>query len=368
MSYPSQGCPSIAVDSSDNVHITWHNGPYNIKYAVRSGGTWTIENVTPGYPKYYNYDPSIALDKDDNVYIFWHGPAQDWGGTYGHRNILYRKKTSAGWEDVVLLTDVGWDQYQPNLLWARWPEIGGTKTNVLSGFAVAWKIKDSLDDLSEGAIYFYGEANEVSEEAGMIAGSLEKSIYPQKQCVRDSQGAIYCVYVKTDLSFAYQVYLAKSTDGGITWTEEPVNSENAAQFYPSIAIDSQDNLHIVWSGWGGPTSPKGMNIHYRKKTSSGWEPREMVTSTNYHQKYPEIVVDSQDNIHIVWYGTGWGANTGNYNIQYRKRTASGWQVQESITDKSVDQKRPKIAVDSHGNVHVVWLGRRWGNNLSLIHI
>ncbi|GAI31344.1 unnamed protein product, partial [marine sediment metagenome] len=99
-----------------------------------------------------------------------------------------------------------------------------------------------------------------------------------------------------------------------------------------------------------------INVRYRKKTSTGWQTAEWVTEifSIYGQYYVSIAMDSQDNVHLAWQGTGWGVNTGKYNIQYRKRTNSGWQTQEAITDESTSRYHPSIAIDSEDNVHLAW--------------
>jgi len=85
------------------------------------------------------------------------------------------------------------------------------------------------------------------------------------------------------------------------------------------------NIHVVWYGKGWGSNTGYYNIQYRKRTSSGWQTQEAVTDKSWDQLNPSIAIDSSDNIHVVWYGKGWGFYTGTYNIQYRKRTSSGWQ-------------------------------------------
>jgi len=75
-----------------------------------------------------------------------------------------------------------------------------------------------------------------------------------------------------------------------------------------------------------------------------------VTDKNWHQYSPSIAIDRSNNIHVVWEGKGWGSNPGNWNIQYRKRTSSGWQAQEGLTDKAVDQQFPNLIWALHPTV------------------
>jgi hypothetical protein len=187
----------------------------------------------------------------------------------------------------------------------------------------------------------------------------------QRLLVRSSDGALHCVYVRIDdIELTHQIFYANSTDGGVTWTEELV-SDNiimAEQHYPCIAIDSKDNIHVTWHGFGWGVNFTVSNIQYRTRTVNGWQTQEAITDKNVSQYAPIITIDSKDNIHIVWGGFGWGVNSDFTNIQYRMKTANGWQTQEAITDKDDSQRYPSMAIDSKDNVHVVWSVWGWGVN------
>ena len=192
------------------------------------------------------------------------------------------------------------------------------------------------------------------------ASEYSTAYTPQRNLARKSNGELWCVYSRSDGTYE-QIYVAYSTDGE-TWTEEQVCSGSDQQYYPSLAIDSQDNVHVVWTGRGWGSNPNYYNIQYRKRTSSGWQAQEALTDKDDKQYDPAIAIDSQDNVHVIWEGGGWGSNPNYYNIQYRKRTSSGWQAQEAVTDKDDDQYYPSIAVDSQDNIHIVWEGWGWGTN------
>ncbi|MCP8306706.1 MAG: hypothetical protein H3Z49_06365 [archaeon] len=191
------------------------------------------------------------------------------------------------------------------------------------------------------------------------------SMTTQRALVRSSNGTLHCVYSKYDiLQASIQVYYAYSEDGGVTWNEELVADPNTVnQFWPCIAIDSNDDVHVVWAGFGWGVNFDFTNIQYRMRTSDGWQVQEGVTDVGIGQWLTSIAIDSNDNVHIVWEGWGWGINLGRVNIQYRMRTPSGgWQAQEGVTDVDADQAMPSIAIDSNDNVHIAWSGYGWGFN------
>jgi len=169
----------------------------------------------------------------------------------------------------------------------------------------------------------------------------------------DSQDNIHIIYYRIVLGQSVVFYM-KRTNG--SWGSEETVSQvlGKSQSVAVIAIDSLDNVHVVWRGGGEGTFPDNVQIKYRKRTAGGWGSMELVTEINNTQYLPSIAIDSEDNVHVVWYGRGWEGKTQR-NIRYRKRTTT-WQTPEAITDIATSQFIPQIALDSNDVPHVVWQG------------
>ncbi len=201
-----------------------------------------------------------------------------------------------------------------------------------------------------------------------IATSIVSNTTTGRTLARAPDGRLWTCYLKLVNSYR-QVFAAYSDNGGQTWTEEQVTSVSGNQGFPTLAVNSLGEVILVWAGLGWGTNTGYENIQYRKRTSAGWQAREAVTDKANTQTCPSIALDSADNVHVVWSGYGWGTNTGYYNIQYRKRTSAGWQVQEAVTDVAVNQALALgtyyglvLALDSADNVHLAWTGTGWGTN------
>jgi hypothetical protein len=195
--------------------------------------------------------------------------------------------------------------------------------------------------------------------SGAMADSTDSGGRP---LARGGDGTIHCVYVKSN-GTSIQVFYSRSNDSGVTWYEEQVSftsTSTANQTSPSVAVDSANNVHVVWTGLGWGSHVSVSNIQYRMRNASGWQPQVAITDSSAAQTYPSVTVDSFDNVHIVWVGLGWGSHPGFRNVEYSEKTSAGeWTPQTGVTDAGANQDSPSVAADSFGNVHVVWAGMGW---------
>ena len=70
-------------------------------------------------------------------------------------------------------------------------------------------------------------------------------------------------------------------------------------------------------------------------------------------------VDSQGNIHVVWSDD----RTGNYEIFYTMLSQAGDTLIDDtqLTSKTADSRRPAIVIDSQGRAHIAWHDKRLNN-------
>jgi len=167
----------------------------------------------------------------------------------------------------------------------------------------------------------------------------------------DSNDYLHVIWIGGEIDFCYYLRYIKYTD---SW-QPIINLTPGAdvQSFSSIAIDSNDYLHIVFVGCY-PDSLVYMQLRYIKYTDS-WQPVENLTSGNYHQYRPSIAIDSNDYLHVVWYGFHSGSPSLR-QVRYIKYTDS-WQSIEELTSENYYQDCPSIAIDSNDYIYVVWYGK-----------
>ena len=194
--------------------------------------------------------------------------------------------------------------------------------------------------------------------------------YPDtRKLVRDSTGNLYAAFRRKYNSW-YQVFVAKSTDDGATWTvpSNPI-SVVAGSFHqrvPSIAIDSADRLHVVWYGQDNIYS--GTNerqIKYSRSTDGGstwtaWQniaPVEGYVSGDYWQEHPVLYIDGVDNLYVVWEGRD-ASHTASSQAKFTKSTDGGinWWPWANVGALTTNQSRPTMVVDSDYQIFVIAYG------------
>jgi hypothetical protein len=159
-------------------------------------------------------------------------------------------------------------------------------------------------------------------------------------------------------SGGYEVYYRKSTDEGSTWTaSRRLTWTSGVSECPALAVDSSDFPHMFW----GDNTPGDFEIYYRKSTDGGvtWTANQRLTWNSGNSLNPAIAVDSSDFLHMFWEDD----TPGNFEIYYRKSLNGGaaWTANQRLTWNSGNSLNPAIAVDASGNLHVVWEDATAGN-------
>jgi hypothetical protein len=177
----------------------------------------------------------------------------------------------------------------------------------------------------------------------------------------DSAGGIHLVWRAYNLGGTSNydigyIYRDPSTGWGSPYTL--CTYSGYTQYYPNITVDSSDDLHVVWTGMGGsPVNPGYRNIYYVKRTSLVWGSEEYLTDEALWQYRPSVCVDSSDIPCVAWYGRLVGSV---YQIYYMDKEGGSWNPYYQITDASGSQMSPSIGRTALDEIVVCWYGVGWG--------
>jgi hypothetical protein len=191
--------------------------------------------------------------------------------------------------------------------------------------------------------------------AKRITWTSYDSLYPS--IALDSSGNPHVVW-QDIVPWNEEIFYRSSPDGGTTWAAKKRLTWNlGSSIGAAVAVDSFDDLHVLWRD----NTPGNYELHYRKSTDGGstWTSARRLTWTSGDSWPPSIVVDSSDNLHVVWCDN----TSGDFEIYYKKSADGGttWSMNKRLTWNSGNSYAPDISIDASGHLHVAWCDNTPGN-------
>jgi hypothetical protein len=270
---------SIAIDSSDQVHIIYYEtemvigGPHRreVKYATNASGSWTTDSVYSDAPSGYYLHTSIALDSLDNIHAAFRGEDP---GQYTPR-FYYATNASGSWA----LEDMG-----------------------IGGYASV-----AIDSHDKVHISFGGD---VTVRPPALAG------------------------------------IRYATNASGTWEIENVTGNEAWPEHSSIALDSNDKVHIAFSNLATTSV-----LRYSNNVSGSWV-SETVDVGWVGGSDITIAIDSDDKVHIGCSRASYGPPVLDRDLSHVTNVSGSWKF-ETVDDLGggILGEYSSIALDSSDNVH-----------------
>ena len=288
--------------------------------------TWTAPKRltwTSGASK----NPSIDVDTNDNIHIVWNDV------TPGNSELYYCKSTNEG---------ISW--MTKRLTWnSGISETPAIVTDSSNHIHLVWEDKTP----GNAEIYYRkstnGGTNWTTKRLTWNSGESE---FPK--IAVDSSNHIHVVWYD-DMTGNYEIYHKKSTNGGTNWTTKRLTWNSGSSIVPSIAIDTSDNIQVVWQD----STPGKSEIYYKKSTNGGmnWTVKRLTWNPG-SSYYPDIATDVSDHTHATWYD--W--TSGRDDIYYMRSTDGGvsWSTKR-LTWTAGASYNPSITSDSLNNIHIVWI-------------
>ena len=235
---------------------------------------------------------------------------------------------------------------------------------------------DYLD--GEPLSYFYPETVTVQ--------TAFDEMHPRKAI--DSDGDTHIVWMSKRLGQWEIYYKETNSTGNITVPETRISDEPYDSVFPTISLDSFNNAHVIWADY----REGNWEIYYSKiqdntgtdLTSPDWrvsqgdgkdsgrsvQPGYPVdnATTPLFLEHPDIDIDSQNNISIVWSDY----RDGNWEIYYQKQTneATPTTLIDDLSISNLDGNNsqnpvvsagPDISGDGIPDIHVAWQDLKDGN-------
>ncbi|HVP58620.1 MAG TPA: FlgD immunoglobulin-like domain containing protein [bacterium] len=373
--------PVVAIDKGGKVHVVWREyqfGDWALYYRCFDGTTWsTAEAITPSgaYPRF----PSITADGGDSLEVVW----QD-ARIPTNSEIYYRRYNGTAWEPEERLTNsAGLSEY---------PSVTADSVGKIHVF---W------DDNRGGAAAIYHKVNDGTGWSAdeVIATDANNLIGPS--CCAGAGADLHLVWRRKD-STSWNGVDYSSFDGAAWSPPEEVAQAQGSNLNPCVAWHSNGRLDFAWQD----ARDGDYEIWWRFYQESAPTPvvRSVVPSGWLACETSQVLMSGEN---FVYGMRAWLAKSGEDSIPAANVTApspaalscqldlgpaasgywdvvveafdggrdtlqAGFLVEPSLwsadTRLTVDAdssalalgNATKIAVDSHGRIHVVWYDRRDG--------
>ncbi|HII98396.1 MAG TPA: PQQ-binding-like beta-propeller repeat protein [Methanoregula sp.] len=300
---------TLALDSSDNPHISYLDFTnYNLKYAVRNGGSWTTQIVDSGGHTVGWY-PSLALDSTDNPRISYLDSFND--------DLKYAVWNGASWN--IETVSAGGASQEPTSL-------------ALDSSGVPHIGYHSFDDsdLKYASWNGTGWTIEVVDNNGVVG--LDPSLVLDST---DNPHISYYDQTNADLKYAKW--------NGAAWSIETVDSDNDVGMDSSLVLDSSGNPHISYYYLTGGMSGNG-DLKYAKWNGAAWI-IETVDSSGDVGKHTSLALDSSDRPRISYW------DLQNDHLKYAVKNGGNW-VAETVDSSGNVGWYTSLALDSSNNPHI----------------
>jgi len=334
---------AIAIGDDGTIHIVYHPIWSHIIYAYKDGLVWHKEIAAEWGGK----NLSLAIDSEGKAHLSFYGSSYQgdpWGVNYYVNNIYYATNKSGAWVTEIIksenfangpagISNVILDSNDnPHLIYVTDPP------------DMVHAYKDSTSWNSE-------TINTDSEYGDYLSLALDSNDNPHLSYTRSVPCGPFGLTCTIGSMYAYK----DSTD----WRFERMD-----EYYigDSIFLDSNDNPII------------GNGFFFAHKDSTGWHFEQFVdpqTNSSYCSS-SSIAIDSQDNLHISYRCSSYVSES--CTLKYAKRVGSEWH--REIVDRADSYEIPPfiipgltwfiyvfgnligydtaIAVDSVGQPHIVY--------------
>jgi hypothetical protein len=262
-----------------------------------------------------------------------------------------------GWGPRVLITD----DNANNTAHSGEPIIA---TDIFRNVHVVWGDKSDLDNSGPDTDIFYRKWNSTIKSWSkrvLLSRDTTNSSHVSGLS-SDSLGNIHVMWRDLNMSavFPYKntIHHRMWSISSGSWEVVDFTANDTTTYFrvPRIAGDPFGNIHLIVRSSQSCISHMEWN-----GTTHSWSTPSVISENGTHPHRPELSVDGEGNVHLVWdddtdilgSGTDW-------DIYHRMldRTTGLWGPVQLVTNDNLNNTEtsssPKVGADPFGNVHVVW--------------
>ncbi len=310
-----------------------------------------LTNNTWSDNSYWTSQRRVAVGPDGRIHVVWY--VQNSGlGAYPFQVYAKRYNPGVGWSNDTMISA---DLYTANTN-NKYPSIAVDSSGRVW---VAWSSGTTTDATQQ--IYVksclpVGNGNDGWDVASQLL-SVNPSNYT-KECptlAATPDGHVHAAW----LEYTANRYIAYRERIDTIWQSQVNLEMNASRkFYPSLAGDRNNNLHLTWYGDMPPATSGYYEVIYKGRVGTTWGAVENVSASPNHSMYQTVCINPVTNRpHVVW--QDYVASGAPYRLVHAERTGTSTWVKDTVSDitSTVSQQPGQIIFTADGRGHATWRGR-----------
>ncbi len=327
---------AIAINSVGEIMVVWSEwGSDGIWYRILRDGNWS-EKRKAGIVRQKSWSNQLAVDSKGMFHLSY----ADGGGSLS-RDIYYSYFTGSQWSTAERVYDS-----THNSAWNR------IDVDTNDDIYVQWYHKYyNLDDVSDVVSISKSRMGRWPSSYENVSRSKGKeSIHP---AFRVRNGNVYSAYM--DDEGPRRIYYAERING--RWSS-PLDLSKG--YYPALEIDSNENIHIVWSRFDN-------NFYYISRVNGRWGKVEVISNGDSPLYFGDIRYKS--NVLVA----NWVQRNGDKWGVYASAKISGGQwitpvkIGDTLPLGEDDERLVQVALDNKGCAHFVWHGIGVGGETDIFY-
>lgn len=364
--------PSIVLDSSDHVHITYCRMSINytdhtVEYITNETGSWNRRAVHL-IDTYSKAKPQIGLNASEQPVIFylWEGNLMEaaWNGSSWDHELIYNPEpiSTAEVKQLSATADstgafhlsciVDFSSYNNDMQLSHWTNAGGTWAyEVIEQTDGLWIRANSitLDTADQVHLFYSMETEENNAQLYHAYGTFGSTTH---ESVGDNTIIFCCAAAAADGSLhtllekanGGQILYAQNSTG--TWQYESLDRSILIGQKSSLALNSSGDAVIAYtSKYSANTDLSGLFI--AENSTGNWE-TECVTFVGQVDSDRALAIDSNDTLHIVYPNCSYSMKSLLYS-----ENSSGEFVEQLLDPQS--GKTASLALDQNDDLHILHL-------------
>ena len=345
------------------------NDEDSFSVSARNGSSWSSTNID--HQDDIGYHSSLAIDSNDHLHVTY---SDDTNG-----NLEYMTHDGSSWSTPIS------------------PDSSGNISRYSSP-SLAIDSNDHLhvtysDDTNGNLEYMTHDGSSWSTPVSLDSRDYDAI---QPSLAIDSNDNLHVTYGTAPEENAGEMNLEYMTYDGSSWsTPISLDSRSGVGSKSSLAIDSNDNLHVTYRDY------PNASLEYMTYDGSSWSTPISLDSNSYADDYigaPSLAIDSDDRLHVTYYdrlsagleyvtydGFSWSTpltldnqnclqsslaidsndhlhvtyhcDRGRETLEYISHDGSSWSTRTSIHNSSGDPAgyHPSLVIDSNDNLHVTYM-------------